>query len=93
MIDLEFPMLYTNTPPQSFFRSGEEDFKVVLPYMGAESFEKIINTFSTEGPVWNLVKTAQAVSEKTFNNYIILYLYIVPGQGQITLKGQNFDCN
>ena len=35
-----------------------------------------------------------AVSEKnTFKNYTILYMYIAQWQGQITLKGQNFDYN
>ena len=30
----------------------------------AEPFEQIGNTLSTEGPIWNLVKIAQAVLEK-----------------------------
>ena len=43
-----------------------------------ESFEQILNIFSTEGPMWNLVKTVQAVSKKkTFNDFTILYMYIV----------------
>ena len=34
-------------------------------------------TPSTEGPMWNLVKIGQAVSEKkTFKDYEILYMYI-----------------
>ena len=41
----------------------------------------------------NLVKIAQVVSEKTFKNYTILYMYIAQGQGQITLRGQKFDYN
>ena len=49
-----------------------------------EPFEQIVHTLSTEGPMWNLVKTVQAVSEKTFKNYTILYMYIVQGQEQIT---------
>ena len=53
---------------------------------GPEPFEQIGNTLSTEGPVWNLVKIAQAVSVlKTFKNYTILYMFITQGQGQITL--------
>ena len=44
--------------------------------------------------MWNLLKIAQAVSEKkTFKNYTILYMYIAQWQGQITLKGQKFDYN
>ena len=47
---------------------------------------------STEGPMRNLVKIAQACSEKrTFKNYTILYMNIAQGQGQITPMGQNFD--
>ena len=62
-------------------------------FNGAEPFEQIGNTLSTEGPMWYLVKIAHAVSEKqTFKNYTILYMYIALGQGQIT-KGQNFDYN
>ena len=52
-------MLYTKIQPQSFFGSGEEDFKIFLPYMGmaanlfncAEPFERIGNTLLTEGPM------------------------------------------
>ena len=44
-------------------------------------------------PMWNLVKIPQAVSVKTFKNYTILYMYIAQGQGQITPRGQKFDCN
>ena len=51
----------------------------------AERFEQIDNTSLTEGPIWNLVKIGQAVSEeKTFKDYNILYLYTAQGQGQIT---------
>ena len=32
----------------------------------------------------NLVKIGQAVSEKKFKDYKILYMYIAQGQGQIT---------
>ena len=33
-------------------------------FNGAEALEEIVNTLSTEGPLWNLMKIAQAVSEK-----------------------------
>ena len=33
-------------------------------FNGAEPFEQTDNTPSTEGPLWNLVKIGQAVSEK-----------------------------
>ena len=43
-------------------------------FSGTEPFEQIFNSLSTEGPMLNLVKIAQAVSEKkTFENYTILY--------------------
>ena len=58
---------------------------------GAEPFEQILSILSTESPMWNLVKIAQAVSEKkTFKSYTILYMYIAEGQGQIDPRGQNF---
>ena len=62
-------------------------------FNGVEPFKQIINTLSTEGPMWNLVKIAHAVSEKKFKNYTILYMYIAQGQGRITPRGQNLDCN
>ena len=73
LVDLESSMLYTKIQPQSFLGSGGEYFYVFLPYMGmaailfdgAEPFEQIGNTLMTEGPMWNLVKNAQAFSKKT----------------------------
>ena len=59
---------------------------------GAEPFEQIVNNISTEGPMWNLVKIAQAVL-KTLKQYAISYMYIAQGQGQIIPRGQNFDWN
>ena len=67
---------------------------VAILFNGTEPFEQIGNTLSTGGPMWNLMKIAQAVSvKKTFKNYTILYMYTAQGQGQITLRGQNFDYN
>ena len=63
-------------------------------FTGAEPFAKIINNLSTESPILNLVKIAQAISEKkTFKNNTILYMCIAQGQGQINPRGQNLDCN
>ena len=56
-------------------------------FSGAEPFDQIVNTPSKEGPMWNLVKIGQAVSEKTFKDYAILYLYIAQGQGHIMPGG------
>ena len=64
-------MLYNMIQPQSLLGSGE-DFIVFLLYMGmaailfngAEQFEQIVNTLSTESPMRNLVKIVQAISEK-----------------------------
>ena len=40
----------------------------------AEPFEQIGNTLLTEGPIWNLVKIAQVVSEKkTFKYFTQFY--------------------
>ena len=33
---------------------------------GADPFEQIVNTLSTEGTMWNQVKIAQMISEKKF---------------------------
>ena len=41
-------------------------------FNGAEPFEHIVNIPSTEGPMWNQVKIGQAVSEKTFKDFMIL---------------------
>ena len=79
------------------FLGLREDIQEILPYIdmvtillnGAEPFEQIGNTLSTERHMWNLVKIAQAVSQKTFKNYTILYMYIAEGQEQITPRGQN----
>ena len=54
-------MLYTKIQPQS--SQGSEKNIRVLPYMGmgaifngAEPFEQMVNTMSTEGPVRKLLK-------------------------------------
>ena len=52
----------------------------------AEPLEQIVNILSTEGPIWNLVKTVEVVSEKTFKDFTILYMNIAQGQEQITPK-------
>ena len=39
-----------------------------------------------------MVEIGQVVSEKLFNNIMILYMYTAQGQGKLTLKEQNFDC-
>ena len=77
-------MLNTKIQPQNFLGSGEEDFQEFLPYMDMQpscSFaqnhlNKLAILFQQKA-MWNLVKIAQAVSEKkTFKNYTILYMYI-----------------
>ena len=95
-------MLYTKIQPQSVLGPREEDFQEFLPFMDmaailfscAEPNKTIGNTLLDRRPMRNLVKIAQAVLEKkTFKNNTILYMYIAQWQGQITLKGQNFDYN
>ena len=59
-------MLYTKIQPQSFLSTGEEDFKVFVPYMGmvailfndAKQFEQSVN-IPAKAPCeigWKLVK-------------------------------------
>ena len=55
-------------------------------FNGVEPFEQIVNILLTAGPVWNLVKIVWAVSEKMFKDFMILYMYIAQGQGQLTPK-------
>ena len=56
-------------------------------FSGTEPSEQIVNIISTEGPIRNLVKTVQTVSEKmTFKIYTILYMCRAQGQEQITPK-------
>ena len=51
-------------------------------FNGPEPFEQIVNILLTEGPMLNVVKTDQAVSEKnTSNRYTVSYMYIAQGQG------------
>ena len=55
--------------------------------MAVEPFNQIVNILSTEGPMLNLMKNIQEVSEKkTFKEFMVLYLYIPQGQGQINPK-------
>ena len=55
---------------------------VAILFNGVEPFEQIVNILSTESSMWNLVKIGQAVSEKTFKDYMILNMYIKPrGKG------------
>ena len=42
--------------------------------------------------MWNLVKNGQAISEEVFKDYVILYIYIAKGQGQL-IPGKKFDWN
>ena len=58
-----------------------------------EPFEQIVNIPSTEGTMCNLVKIGQVVLEKTFEDFMEIYLYEAQGQGQITPRGQHFDPN
>ena len=80
-------MLYTKFQPQSFLGSWEENFKLffffTILFNGAEPFEQIDNTPSTEGSMWNLMKNGHAVSENTEKDYTILHMYIGQGQGQL----------
>ena len=49
---------------------------VAILFNGEEPFKHTVKTLSTEGPMWDLVKTAQTVLEKkTFKNYTDLYMW------------------
>ena len=39
-------------------------------FNSAEPLKQIVNTPSTEGPMWNLVIIGQAISEKKFKYYM-----------------------
>ena len=75
-------------------KTGPDSFFTMYGHCGilcksVEPFEQIVNIPLTEGPMWNLVKIGQAVSEKeTFKAYTIFYMYIAQMQGRITLKGK-----
>ena len=58
----------------------------------AEPFEQNVIP-STEGPMLNLMKIGPVVLEKRFKDFMVLYLCIAQGQGQITPRGQNFYSN
>ena len=57
----------------------------------AEPFKQIVNTLFTEGPMWNMEKIAQAVSEKKIfkDNSIFTCMYIAQRQGLIRPQGKN----
>ena len=52
-------------------------------FNGAEPIKQIVNILSREDPMWNLVKTVQAVwGKKIFKHFTILYIYIAKGQAK-----------
>ena len=60
-------------------------------FNGVEPFKQIFNTLSTESPMRNLVKGAQAISEKkTFKNNTILYMYYRRGARADNPQGTKF---
>ena len=57
----------------------------------AERFEQSVSIPSTKGPMWNLVKIGQVVSEKkTFTDFMVLHLCIAVTRAD-NPHGQNFD--
>ena len=67
---------------------------VIILFNSVKPFEQTVTIPSTEDSMWNLVKTGQMVSEKkTFKDNMILNMHVAKGQGRITTRGQNFDCN
>ena len=51
-------------------------------FNGKEPFDQIVNILLTEGPMWNLVKIVQEVSEKMLKDSTILYKHIPRGKGR-----------
>ena len=92
-------MLYIKIQLKSFLGSGE-DFKVLLLYIDmaailfnrTEPLKQNVNTLLTEGPMCNLVKIAQAVSEKTVKNFTIFMHVYSPWARVDNPRGQNFVC-
>ena len=71
LVDLESPMVYSKTQPQSFLGSGEEDFLGLLPYIGMAAILFRCRTIRTNcqypldsGPHVKSGENSQAVSEK-----------------------------
>ena len=56
---------------------------VAILFNDADLFEQTDNIPSTEGHMWNPVKTGHAVSEtKIFKDYTILYMYVAQDKGR-----------
>ena len=70
---------------------------VAILFNGTDPFEQNVDTPLTKGPwapMYKLVKTGQAVSQKKmFKDYTILYMYIAQEQSQTTPRRQNVNCN
>ena len=83
LVDLESPMLYTKIQPQSFLELEKKIFKCFYHIWAwqpscsmIQNHLNSVNIPSTEGPMWNLVKIGQVVSEM-FKDFMVLYLYIL----------------
>ena len=60
---------------------------VAILFDGTEPFEQTVNILLKVGTMCNLVKIGQAASGKMmFKDFMILYMFITHGQGQITPK-------
>ena len=62
----------------------------VILFNGAEPFQQIVNTLSTKGPTWNLVKMLKGFQRRRrlkITQFIHVYS---PEARQITRRGQNF---
>ena len=58
--------------------------KTAILLNGAEPFEQIVNIHLTEGPIWNLMKPVQAVSQKKiFKDFTIFYMCIARTRANI----------
>ena len=67
------------------------DMAVIL-FNDAKHLNKFAIPFRQKAPCeiwWKLLKQFQR--KRLLTNYTSLYMYLAQGQGQITLKGQDFD--
>ena len=81
-------MLYTQIQPQSLFGSGEKRFLSIFTIYGHGShlvqrcgtiWTSCLYSFN-KTTIWNLVKIGQDVSEKTFKDCTIIYMYLAQGE-------------
>ena len=72
MVDVEYSMLHTKINLKAFLVLEKKTFMflyhifviVAILFNGAEPFKQIVKTLSTEGPTFNVMKTAKGVQRR-----------------------------